>query len=109
MIRLPIPPSVNALYRNVKGVGRVKSGVYKAWLNEAGWKLKTQRVDTVIGPYVLTIRLPAKMQGDIDNRVKAISDLLVLHKIIPDDRLAQGINVSRAPVTEVEVEIAPHG
>lgn len=30
-IDLPLPPSVNALYRNVPGRGRVKTALYKRW------------------------------------------------------------------------------
>lgn len=104
-IRLPLPPSTNALFLNVHGKGRVKTPAYKAWLVEAGLLLKIQRPEPVVGPYQLEIRVPRKMRGDIDNRLKGASDLLVTYGIIPDDKHAQRISIARADVTEMEIEV----
>lgn len=109
MIRLPVPPSVNALFRNATGKGRVKTGHYKAWLMEAGIKLKIQRPIPVLGRYTLLIRIPQSLQGDIDNRIKAVSDLLVTHEVVEDDRYAWRVTVERAAVQECEVELASYG
>ena len=108
MIRLPIPPSTNHLFANRLGLGRVKTGHYKAWLTEAGLKLKLQHPMPVHGRYSLLIRIPQGLQGDIDNRIKAVSDLLVAHAIVIDDRHAWRITVERAAVTECEVEVASY-
>jgi len=108
MIVLPVPPSVNMLFRNVPGRGRVKTGHYKAWLQEAGLKLKLQRPMPIAGRYQLTIRIPQKLLGDIDNRIKAVSDLLVQHALVEDDRHAWKVTVERAPVVECEVELAAY-
>lgn len=105
MIRLPIPPSVNMMFRNVPGKGRVKTGGYKSWLTEAGWRLKEQRPATLSGKYELRIRIPDQLHGDIDNRIKAVSDLLVTHGIVKDDRHARFVSVERADVTECEIEL----
>ena len=108
MIRLPVPPSVNALFRNAAGKGRVKTGQYKAWLMEAGLKLKLQRPIPVLGRYTLLIRIPQSLQGDIDNRIKAVSDLLVTHEVVEDDRYAWRVTVERAAVQECEVELVSY-
>lgn len=50
------------------------------------------------------------MSGDIDNRIKALSDLLVAHRIVEDDSLAQSILVARdeaVPFGRVRLAIAP--
>jgi hypothetical protein len=49
IIELPIPPSVNALWFNAPGRGRVRTDEYRAWLKEAGWLLKEQRVARIPG------------------------------------------------------------
>ena len=40
---LALPPSVNQLFANVAGKGRVRTGRYRAWAQVAGWQIKTQR------------------------------------------------------------------
>jgi crossover junction endodeoxyribonuclease RusA len=92
-LTLPFPPSVNALTRNVPGVGRVKTARYKAWITEAGWEARRQHAGKVLGPYALTIiaKRPDARRRDLGNLEKAISDLLVSLGIIEDDYLAQRI------------------
>lgn len=113
-VTLPLPPSANALFVNAPGRGRFKSAAYKSWLTEAGWCVQTPTryatVRRVAGPYTLTITVPATMRGDIDNRVKAISDLLVKHGITDDDRAADAVTVRRGATPSAQqciVEIAP--
>jgi crossover junction endodeoxyribonuclease RusA len=95
-INLPTPPSVNALYRNVNGRGRVKSSAYKAWLIDADayFLVQKRRLTPVNGQYELAIKVP-NVRGDIDNRIKAISDFLVSREITPDDRHCQRVSVER--------------
>jgi Holliday junction resolvase RusA-like endonuclease len=88
---LPIPPSVNGLYINVRGRGRVKSARYRAWLKHAGWELQAQkgRMKTILGPVkvaIYAVRPKGQRAPDIDNIQKALLDILVEHKIIEDDR-----------------------
>ena len=85
---LPIPPSVNALWFNVAGRGRFRTDSYKAWLAEAGWMLKEQRVTRIRGPVGLTMLagLP-KRPRDLDGCLKAACDLLEANGIIENDRL----------------------
>ena len=93
-IDLPMPPSVNALFANKPGKGRIKTKAYKAWLEEAGLILNCQRPGRIAGRYSIHIqvrRLP-KM-SDLANREKATSDLLVKHGVIEDDSLAERVMI----------------
>lgn len=104
-LRLPVPPSVNSLYANVPGVGRITSRRYKQWQTEAGWQILIQKPKRIFGPYILSITVPQKMRGDIDGRLKAIIDLLWKQRVTDDDRYAEGISIKRGDVTEMEIEI----
>jgi len=86
-LRLPLPPSVNALYANVPKRGRVRSARYRTWLNAAGWALAEQRPRKVSGDYVLWLwcERPDGRRRDIGNLEKPISDLLVAHGVVGDD------------------------
>lgn len=97
-ITIPVPPSVNALYRNVAGRGRVKTAAYKDWAGHAGWVLKSQHPEPVPGRVVIVLGIErASAASDIDNRIKAIFDLLVAHKIIRNDNLVTAFATAWAP------------
>ncbi|MCB5411497.1 hypothetical protein [Pseudogemmobacter faecipullorum] len=94
-IRLPLPPSVNALWSGM-GQGRRKHVKYTGWLEEAGWRINQARAagawhnlpaDTW---YWTDIRLPQSHLGDSDNRLKAIHDLLHGMGATPDDKWLMG-------------------
>ena len=55
-----------------------KSDRYAAWLTEASWEAKRQRPAHIAGPYVLSVEAarPDRRARDIDNILKAVSDLL---------------------------------
>lgn len=98
-IDLPLPPSVNALYRNVPGRGRVKTAAYKRWGAVAAgyaWRQKPlggfPRFER---NFEIVILVPAKMRGDVDNRAKASLDILKDWRIIPDDRHSVAPTVRR--------------
>ncbi len=92
---LPIMPSLNNAFVNKQGGGRFASRQYAAWKQEAGWKLRDIKPQPVKGRYALHTRLPVKMRGDIDNRAKALSDLLVSVGITPDDSKLWKLHVER--------------
>lgn len=103
---LPVPVSVNAIYSPRAGGGLRLSDAYSAWLSEAGWRLNMQRPGRVSGNYELTLRLPTESGLDLDNGIKATSDLLQLHGVVSDDRWASRIVLewqSEQPVAIVEV------
>ena len=89
------PPSANTLFANVPGRGRVKSKRYKTWLNCAGWELKEgigkKRIREPVHVVIKVARTitkkgkPSRKDGDIDNKIKPILDLLVANSVIEDD------------------------
>lgn len=96
-LTIPVPPSVNKLFANRAG-GRFKTREYKDWLSEAAWMIREQLPDPVPGRIVVLISAEREsLSADIDNRVKAILDLLVKSKVIDDDRFVTGVAVSWAP------------
>lgn len=95
-LTLPLCPSVNELYANVPGRGRIATRKYRQWKTDAGWKLQAQPRRQFVGPFRVAIYLPEKMRGDVDGRIKATVDLLVSHRITPDDRFAKSVLVERS-------------
>ena len=94
-----MPPSVNNIFVNVAGRGRVKTKAYKAWLGEAGWMLVTQRNQhrshkRIDGPVAVDVRAyrPASKRRDLDNILKALLDLLSHTQTIKDDSQVIEIN-----------------
>ena len=113
-VHLPFPPSVNSLYANVPGKGRVKTDRYRTWANAAGWSIRAQRPRPIpVGPYQITVTVQRKGDGrrrDLENFIKAVSDLLVEHKIIPDDHFEERIEMQWSDaVTGCVVELTPLG
>lgn len=90
-----MPPSTNNLFLNLPGRGRVRSGAYKAWERQASAALTFASWDMPARPYVVTIRLNMDHRGDIDNRTKAVLDLLVKHKVIDGDQWVNELHVYR--------------
>lgn len=87
---LPLVPSLNNAYGNKRyGFGRFAKPHVHAWKVHAGWLIQMEKPPKITGPYKLTVLVPLKMRGDVDNRVKLASDLLSKElKIIPNDSLA---------------------
>jgi crossover junction endodeoxyribonuclease RusA len=83
---LPWPPSANSLWRAVKG-RNIMSARYRDWQYEAGQCVGLQNPPNVKGPVNLTIELtpPDRRRIDLDNRLKAVIDLLVKHRVIEAD------------------------
>lgn len=97
VLELPMPPSVNKIWSPRKGGIRL-SDAYRLWRDEAGWRLRLQRPQRVAGSVVALISVERhEASADIDNRVKAILDLLVTHDVIDDDRFVTGLAISWAP------------
>lgn len=108
-LSLPWPPSTNHLFINAGGK-RVTSKDYAAWQREAGWTLQAQRPGKFRGPVTIDIELcppPKARRFDLDNRSKALLDLLVKHEVIADDNadLVREVSIKRvetgAPCTVV--------
>ncbi|UPT53092.1 endodeoxyribonuclease [Synechococcus phage Yong-M3-232] len=91
-IDMPLPPSVNNLFTNLKGGGRAKSAVYKAWIEEARWHVMIawRNAGKPEWPAETPMRLDMRLgiegrRRDCSNCVKAIEDLLVKNLPVPDD------------------------
>ena len=110
IIRLPTPPSTNQLFANVPGKGRVVSKKYKAWRLEAGLKLNTQNhVGFGSLPVQLGILIPQKTRGDLSNRIKALEDLLVSHRLIDDDKQVKKLTIEYHAEDTALVSVMPFG
>lgn len=112
-LTLPLAPSVNRLWR-ISGKRMYKSPEYKAWLEEAGWMVKKQTRQTVDGKYAIHIRaMRANKRRDLDNILKATSDLLVSLKIVEDDSqcmalAAEWAEQSTAPMIVTIIPMEPN-
>lgn len=97
-----MPPSVNNLYKGM-GKNRRRAPAYSAWGQEAGWRLNEARAKGLFRPlprdrwYWTDIQLPANHNGDSDNRLKALHDLLHEMGATPDDRWLLGGTYMRNP------------
>lgn len=98
MICLPLPPSVNEMYRQAAfkgGRGRTITPKYAEWREKAADSLTLQSWDMPAPPYGVTIRVNIDNRGDIDNRVKAVLDLLVKHGVLTGDQWVNALHVYR--------------
>ncbi len=112
MIRLtlPIPPSTNALFlNNGRGHGRRVSPAYSAWHWAALQALRGHVYEAIVeGKWRMTVRVPRAMRGDVDNRIKAVSDFLVDHHVTLDDKHcdhAEALRDDAVPAGRCVVEI----
>jgi crossover junction endodeoxyribonuclease RusA len=95
---LPTPPSVNAMFRNVPGKGRARTKLYEDWLGHAGWRLRAQRPAKVAGPVLILVGIErTSLSADVDNRIKALFDLLVAHNVIDNDKHIVGFAAAWSP------------
>lgn len=88
------PPVLSKLFRNSKTRGRAKTERYMQWRNCAGWELKEFRPTVFHCPVRVRIDVQRSItqkgewflnEGDGDNLVKAILDLLVINRVLLDD------------------------
>ena len=104
-ITLPVPPSVNAMYRNVPKVGRVKTGAYKAWQKDAA--LMVGHHEPITGPVVVSMAIPENGRRDLDNHAKPILDFINKRGLIDSDRCkcVRGISMVWHDEPDVHVTI----
>lgn len=103
-----IPPSTNGLFLNIPGRGRVRSKAYKAWASLAEWDYRASR--TLSGDFSVVITLDRgriRKGSDIDNRIKAILDMLVTNRVVEDDSRCVSITIRYGEAPKgVRVEVA---
>lgn len=104
---LPMPPSVNAMYRrNPKGYGMYKTPEAKMWIQECLHIIR--RKNPLKGNIDLDIRLFFKRDADIDNRLKPLFDVLQDANVIVNDIQVQSMVVTKYsdkanPRVEIEI------
>jgi Holliday junction resolvase RusA-like endonuclease len=95
---VPCPPSVNALYRNAPGRGRVKTAAYYDYQTLAITAIKRQRVPHIPGRVVMICGVErARNTSDISNRIKALEDCIVKAGVIEDDRFVTAHAITWLP------------
>lgn len=92
-VTMPLPPSANNMFVNLKGGGRAKSAAYKAWIEDAryhlmmAWRAAGKPVWPEKQPMQIHFRLGLEgRKRDPSNCIKAIEDILVRDLPVPDDR-----------------------
>lgn len=103
------PVSVNALFANVAGRGRVKTKRYKDWQQAAGWDANGK--GTIKGPFELRLILSRKKRRkgqDLSNLVKCVEDLLVTHGIVEDDSLNERLVLAWGDCKGFHAEVSPY-
>jgi Holliday junction resolvase RusA-like endonuclease len=91
----PIGPSVNNLFVNTPGRGRIRGTPYRDWLHDAGWIVKLQHPPAVPGLVRVFIEAPLHRRRDLDNSLKAPIDLIVQLGIIKKDNLIDDLRIVR--------------
>ena len=95
---MPTPPSANHLFRNVKGVGRVKTAQYDDFIRMGVAAIRQQKVQPISGNVVVVLGVERMSdRADIDNRLKATLDAIVKANTIEDDRFVTAIAISWLP------------
>lgn len=95
---MPTPPSANHLFRNVKGVGRVKASHYTDFIRMGVSAIRRQNVQPIAGRVIVVIGVERMSdRADIDNRLKAMLDAIVAAKIIEDDRFVTALAIAWLP------------
>jgi Holliday junction resolvase RusA-like endonuclease len=106
---LPLPPSVNALYKNTPH-GRAKTNNYLDWITLARSALRKQKARPLFDPVRITYQVSEKSRIDLGNHEKPLTDLLVFHGIIENDskQFVRGISLEWSSQVEgVRVIIEP--
>lgn len=89
------PISLHACFKNAAKHGRAKTPAYKAWLIENTFHVKTRHPEVIgrkgfatcqgwVGVNI-AIQKPDERKSDLDNKCKAILDLITSLGVIEDD------------------------
>ena len=93
-VTLPLPPSVNAMYKRGRGYGLYKSKEAKEWVTECLWLLKKNR-KKFGGKVDVEIHFFFKRDSDIDNRIKPLLDLFQEAGVYKNDKQVYSIYVGK--------------
>lgn len=107
-LTLPVPPSVNKMFKNIysKRGGRADSKAYVDWKGHASWMLRSQHPPHIDGRVLAVVSVErGNAHADIDNRIKALFDVIVREGVIDDDSLITGFCVAWAPKADLLARI----
>jgi Holliday junction resolvase RusA-like endonuclease len=111
VLDLPTPPATNNLFFNRPGgKGRARSQEYFAWQVMAGQHIQIARQKPLDGPVCVSIIAQENGRRDLDGYAKPLLDILVRHRLIPDDRnkIVRKIEMGWSPDIEgVRVTVMP--
>ena len=114
-LTLDFPPSVNRLWRVSKAGGMYRSKQYTDWRKKALWDAAVQaKFKKITGSYKITVKAkrPDKRKRDLDNLIKALSDVLTSAGVIEDDSLCEHLVmmwVTDGPDCHILLEGVPSG
>ena len=118
-VAVPVPPSVNNLFINVGGRGRVPSREYTAWKRLAQPLVRAKLPPPPAYPvevnYLIRPGKGWRVNADVANREKGLTDALVAAGVLPDDdqRYVTGVRIAvdggarRSGPTDVLVWLEP--
>lgn len=106
VVNIPSPPSVNMLFRNVPGKGRVKTKRYLTWQRAAQNEILSQKPEYIPGPVSIEIVCRRNTRADIDNLAKGPIDLLVSAGVIDDDRNVERLSICWGDVEGARISIS---
>jgi len=101
---LPWPPTLNGIWRRA-GPRIHRSPKYVAWSQAAAVALcEASPPKTIEGSVSVELRLyaPSRRSYDIDNRAKAVLDLLEAQAVIADDSQVDRLVLRRGPIMRPE-------
>lgn len=112
---LPLPPSTNHLYFNLKTGGRAKSAEYKLWLRNAKVALEAAYYQHGSpkwpdkAPMRLSLVVGCNYTRDISNCAKPVEDAICAFLPVPDDRYNDEVTLRRDKTIEgfVRARIEP--
>lgn len=109
---MPMPPSVNQLFKNLPGKGRVKTDQYFDWRAFAVTAIRRQGVGGMTGRVIIIFGVERlSLSADVDNRIKAMLDAMVEAKVLEDDRFVTAFAVAWLPSANglAHVQVLPVG
>lgn len=96
---MPVCPSANQLFKNTKK-GRVRTRLYNDWRAYAERYIRDQNLDKMYGFFGAIFNIEISVddtQSDLDNRLKAMIDVLKKADVIEDDRFLTFLAPAKMP------------
>lgn len=84
IVTLPVPPSVNRIYRyNSRGMYKTRAG--RDWISASAWQIKAECTPLETAVVSLDAHFPDLRKRDLDNLLKCTLDAVVKSGVISDD------------------------